>query len=306
MHADEQARSSATAAPPIQPGSSGSEPMDIRAPALAKVVGDVSNLCIWEALRRLRKPSSAATIAAIVHRSSAAVQASLDALEGVGLVERIRAGRNRRLTTWRVTRPSIVVAYREGDSVDETLREQMFEGIDRLRQREVQERIKPFGERVPGKEVWTVSRTQLKLSRDQLRELWEMLRQLQRWLDVCSAASASDPVPPAGDATWDCNYHIGVDLHPLHQGILPIAAVQIVSTRSVGYWSPVAVDPALPQLSTRERAIADRFVAGQTKQQIAEALELSPNTIATYTKRIYRKLAVKSRTELALVLRSPV
>lgn len=281
-------------------------PLDIRAPGLVEVLGDVTNLCAWEALRRLRKPSTVAVIAAILHASAAEVQAGLDALEGIGLVERIRVGRSRRQTTWRATRPSIVVGYREGNPLDEALRERMFDSIDRRRQDEVQARIKPHHQVVPGSEVWTVSRTQLKLSREQLRELVEMLRQLQRWIDVCSATSTGESSPPGAGSSWDCNYHVGIDLHPLLEGVLPIANLQIVSTRSAGYWNPVGVDPALPQLSARERAIAERFVSGQTKQEIAEALALSPNTVATYTKRIYRKFGVKSRTELALKLRLPV
>lgn len=281
-------------------------PLDIRVPGLADTLGHVSNLCVWETLRRLRKPSSVPEIAAIVRTPTSAVQAGLDAMEEIGLVERVRVGRNRRLTTWRTTRPSIVVGYREGDPLDEALRERMFGAIDRRRQDEVQARIKPYHQRVPGSEAWTVSRSQLKLSHEQLRELWEMLRQLQRWLDVCGAASAGELAPPTGAGSWDCNYHIAIDLHPLLEGVLPIAPLQIVSTRSVGFWSPVAMDPALPQLSTRERAIAERFVSGQTKQEIADALSLSPNTVATYTKRIYKKLVVKSRTELALRLRSPM
>ena len=46
-------------------------------------------------------------------------------------------------------------------------------------------------------------------------------------------------------------------------------------------------------------AIVELVVAGRTNREVAEELSLSPNTVAWNLSKIYRKLGVRSRTELA-------
>jgi DNA-binding NarL/FixJ family response regulator len=58
------------------------------------------------------------------------------------------------------------------------------------------------------------------------------------------------------------------------------------------------VDP-MANLSQRERQVAQAAVRGRSRTEIATELELKPGTIATLTKRIYRKLGVTNRIELA-------
>lgn len=56
--------------------------------------------------------------------------------------------------------------------------------------------------------------------------------------------------------------------------------------------------PAGPQaaaLTERERQVLDGLVAGQTTRQIADALFVSPNTVAYHVKQLYEKLQVHSR-----------
>jgi DNA-binding CsgD family transcriptional regulator len=53
------------------------------------------------------------------------------------------------------------------------------------------------------------------------------------------------------------------------------------------------------ELSETERQIVELVVAGRKNREVAEALSLSPNTIAWNLSKIYRKLGVRSRTELA-------
>ena len=53
------------------------------------------------------------------------------------------------------------------------------------------------------------------------------------------------------------------------------------------------------RLSETERRIAELVVAGRRNREVAVALSLSPNTIAWNLSKVYRKLGVRSRTELA-------
>ena len=53
------------------------------------------------------------------------------------------------------------------------------------------------------------------------------------------------------------------------------------------------------QLSETERRIVELVVAGRRNREVADELSLSPNTVAWNLSKIYRKLGVTSRTELA-------
>jgi DNA-binding CsgD family transcriptional regulator len=54
-------------------------------------------------------------------------------------------------------------------------------------------------------------------------------------------------------------------------------------------------------LSGTEAAIVGRVATGQTNREIGEALHLSARTVEWNLSRVYRKLGVRSRTELALL-----
>jgi DNA-binding NarL/FixJ family response regulator len=60
-----------------------------------------------------------------------------------------------------------------------------------------------------------------------------------------------------------------------------------------------AAEPEAPEpaLSPREREVLELVVRGFTFAEIARGLELSPHTIGTFVRRIYRKLEVSSRGE---------
>jgi DNA-binding CsgD family transcriptional regulator len=63
-----------------------------------------------------------------------------------------------------------------------------------------------------------------------------------------------------------------------------------------------ATPPALTLLSRAERAIVERVLAGRTNEQIALDLHYSPKTVEWTLTKVYRKLRVRSRTELAAKL----
>ena len=52
-------------------------------------------------------------------------------------------------------------------------------------------------------------------------------------------------------------------------------------------------------LSETERRIVELVVAGRRNREVADELNLSPNTVAWNLSKVYRKLGVSSRTELA-------
>ena len=64
--------------------------------------------------------------------------------------------------------------------------------------------------------------------------------------------------------------------------------------------------PTDGELSETERRIVELVVAGRRNREVAAELSLSPNTIAWNLSKVYRKLGVTSRTELAARVATPV
>ena len=62
-----------------------------------------------------------------------------------------------------------------------------------------------------------------------------------------------------------------------------------------------ARDPRLAQLSARELDVLVRVGHGDTNDEIAARLFLSPATARTYVSRILAKLGARDRTELAVI-----
>ena len=58
----------------------------------------------------------------------------------------------------------------------------------------------------------------------------------------------------------------------------------------------------LRNLNETERRVAALVTRGHTNQEIADRLELSTKTVEWNLTKVYRKLQVRSRTELALKL----
>jgi DNA-binding NarL/FixJ family response regulator len=61
--------------------------------------------------------------------------------------------------------------------------------------------------------------------------------------------------------------------------------------------APHAAQASGPVLSEREHEVLELVVKGFTFPEIAKLLALSPHTIGTFVRRIYRKLEVRSRSE---------
>lgn len=85
------------------------------------------------------------------------------------------------------------------------------------------------------------------------------------------------------------------------QGGAPMS--RAVARKVLAHFKPSpTTEPDL--LSAREREVVQGIVDGLGDKQVAARLGLSPDTVRTYVKRIYKKLEVGSRTELANRMRN--
>jgi len=97
------------------------------------------------------------------------------------------------------------------------------------------------------------------------------------------------------------------EIRTLHAGGSPISP--IIARRLLGHFRPAAATPPPPdepleeqltELSERERAVLDQIAQGYVAHEIAETLGVSPWTVQTYIRRIYRKLGVRSRAAVVV------
>jgi DNA-binding NarL/FixJ family response regulator len=90
-------------------------------------------------------------------------------------------------------------------------------------------------------------------------------------------------------------------IHLLHSGgspLSPVIARQLLSRFSKHAAPPTKLpDEDAPILSDRERDVLDYVAKGFTFDEIAALLSVSPHTVTTYARRVYRKLHVTSKTE---------
>ena len=82
-------------------------------------------------------------------------------------------------------------------------------------------------------------------------------------------------------------------IRALHAGGAPMSAS--VARKVVEAFH--APDLAAEGLSRREREVLDHLVDGETVRQVAEALFISPSTVAFHVRQIYEKLHVHTRAE---------
>jgi DNA-binding NarL/FixJ family response regulator len=83
----------------------------------------------------------------------------------------------------------------------------------------------------------------------------------------------------------------------LHAGGSPISPV-IARQLLARFVAPVlAKSVDVPELSEREHSVLSLVTKGFSYQEIASLMRVSPHTVLTYVKRIYRKLQVSSKTE---------
>ena len=96
----------------------------------------------------------------------------------------------------------------------------------------------------------------------------------------------------------DQTNEIGAAIEQLLQGGSPISPA--IARHLIRHFQPQPSAPpsaAREALTVREQEVLGLAMKGFSYAEIAQLLGLSPNTIGSYTKHIYEKLAVSSRTE---------
>jgi DNA-binding NarL/FixJ family response regulator len=84
-------------------------------------------------------------------------------------------------------------------------------------------------------------------------------------------------------------------LREVHRGGSPMTSN--IARKVVRSFQVPPADPAIEDLSTREREVLELLARGYLYKEIADALKISVPTVNTYIRRIYEKLHVRSRAQ---------
>ena len=266
---------------------------DIRNAPAMELLFDEDAMAIWELLRRRGKPTATVEVARVTHLEFSHVQRRLDRLHEHGLVELLPARAGRRVPTYRTTCKRIGIVLRSNDKQDYALWDsygvRIREAAEKLAKNQLALGNSKEDERARAFYVMPMRLTQTEMNelRHRLDELTAFLRMLQ---ERHSGEGGTDD--------FGCNYRFEMQLQPLAEPVLPQPVVVMRLIDREPEHGLERVDP-MSKLSQRERQVAQAIVRGRSRSETAQELSLQPGTIATLTKRIYRKLGVTNRLELA-------
>jgi DNA-binding CsgD family transcriptional regulator len=86
-------------------------------------------------------------------------------------------------------------------------------------------------------------------------------------------------------------------------GVGPWAEHAARELRAAGDRTPAVAPGAGPPLTAQQARIAGLVASGATNREVAEQLHLSPRTVDHHLRNVFARLGVRSRTELARIVR---
>ena len=277
-----------------QPLSPNAAVIDLRSPGVGDALSCADALATWEHLRRLDRGASAREIANTFEWDLARATGALDRLAGAGetLVTRSPAHGRGEVPRWHAAHATLELGHRVGDRRDEAMVAKLERIYREDRRKAVRGRAKSFEERDPDEELHRGTQAGA-FTTDEVQRIFEILGRLESAFEAIHV----DPAGEADASPW-CDYGVSIDVEPLRPGILPQATMNVVG-QSWATDLAKRLDDRVAALSSRERTVALQLREGRNRRQIAEALGISTNTVATLVKRLYVKLGVLSKTELA-------
>jgi DNA-binding CsgD family transcriptional regulator len=282
--------------------------LPIDTPGLIGLLADIDCMCLWECLRKARR-ATAGKLAKIVARPRARVQDDLERMAAVGLVRRRHEMSSSGDGTWAVVGEPIVVTVPDAEMAMHR------PTIDRIRTRHQRyfEEVVLRHETANGKARGLPRLSQHRLASVRTEDLLEFRRRLNALFEFLEIVNSRRRAPK--DNNHACNMAVSVEVRPIDGAVLPLPT----RIRLHDSETPMQVDDAATKrgaasdltpggaprkrtLSRREQQVAEALAGGLTRKELAQALGLSTNTIGTLLKRVYTKLGVHRRAELATVM----
>lgn len=280
-----------TAAPPIPPDT---RAIDIRDARPLAAIGTPERCGVFEVLRCFRRPATLAELGTATGIAAARLPAILDELVQAEFVRSLPARAGRRQPSYEVTCQQFVIVFDTASRAEahavrrhmDAVTADLAESIAAARGASVADATGAVSHESRGK---------FQLRPDQFQELRRRLHAVDEFINQIAAdGTVGDPVAPLL-----CDHVIEVKVTPLPTPLLPMPWILAADRQRAPTLAKAASESTAPTLSQREQEIAIALAHGASRPEIARRLGISPNTVATTSKRIYSKLGVKNRAELA-------
>ena len=267
-------------------------------PGLLDALCDLEAMGVWELLRTSRSGRPAEEVAGLANLSLTRTRLILEQLITLSLVESRPAGRGRRLTTYRVTVPELRVSH---DGMAPELIGKLLARWSESRaeyfNRALKDGISPDGPAASGFCGSGVER----LTAEETARLKSLIHQIGVLLRT---ATRRDPPPPPGSPidpkSGEALYAVLIRMQKLQTMPLPSPPISFTPGFAGTKDGVKRIDRST--LAPRERQVAEALAGGMSRPEIAKQLQLSVHTVATMSKRVYKKLGIRNRAELVRVM----
>ena len=278
--------------------------LSLESPALQETVLDIALLQRWEILRRSQRELAPSHLATAWRCELAEAQRSLDQLVESGLAVRLKASRSRRHVAYRAVASEVSLVW-DPESPKEVELVKRYLAQYRAYSREILDRhdSQPWGSR---RRPYYNCFATIALTSDEYTAIGRLTREMFDILDTAdrrAEARAAGKLPDSGMPPGESPYHLAFELWALYHQEPPMPHLEIWDKASIAKESDRAARSASNVLTAKETDVARRLAAGESRPEIAKAVGLTVNTIASTTKRVYAKLGVRNRAELVARMR---
>lgn len=253
-----------------------------------ELLSDGAALGTWELLRRFDNPMSAQRIARALGEDLKKIEAALKQLIKNDIVELYPIRGPRRVPTYSCRKSNLIVEYRPNDPND---KKAYLAALSRIGVGD--QAVAPRFQAITGEAISRHLRLSTHLTPEDAEELQNRVDDLRAIVALLEAKYVKDAAPDG----VPCNYTLDIALQP---NSIPKPPSPIVVFRPFGTSESSGHDitTAATILSNREQQVAVRLIGNQSRVEIAQSLGITQSTVAQFTKRIYKKLAVDSKTAL--------